>query len=83
MADIDHTKVHLEYLDARDETAQVIKYGVKSVPYFVMEEDDRIINTHAGTMSVTEYASWLGTADYEHDGQPDEAQEWHDFDPEC
>jgi len=19
----------------------------------------------------------------EHDGQPDEAQEWHDFDPEC
>jgi hypothetical protein len=21
--------------------------------------------------------------DREHDGQPDEAQEWHDFDPEC
>jgi hypothetical protein len=21
--------------------------------------------------------------DYEHDGQPDEAQEWRDFDPEC
>ncbi len=21
--------------------------------------------------------------DTEHDGQPDEAQEWHDFDPEC
>lgn len=21
--------------------------------------------------------------DYEHDGQPDEAQEWHDFDPDC
>jgi len=20
---------------------------------------------------------------YEHDGQPDEAQEWHDFDPDC
>ena len=19
----------------------------------------------------------------EHDGQPDEAQEWHDFDPDC
>jgi hypothetical protein len=21
--------------------------------------------------------------DYEHDGQPDEAQEWRDFDPDC
>ena len=21
--------------------------------------------------------------DYDHDGQPDEAQEWHDFDPDC
>lgn len=21
--------------------------------------------------------------EYEHDGQPDEAQEWHDFDPDC
>ena len=21
--------------------------------------------------------------EYEDDGQPDEAQEWHDFDPEC
>ena len=20
---------------------------------------------------------------FEHDGQPDEAQEWHDFDPDC
>lgn len=20
---------------------------------------------------------------YEHDGQPDEMQEWHDFDPDC
>ena len=22
-------------------------------------------------------------AEYEHDGQPDEAQEWFDFDPDC
>lgn len=21
--------------------------------------------------------------EYDHDGQPDEAQEWHDFDPDC
>jgi hypothetical protein len=25
---------------------------------------------------------WLDE-EYEHDGQPDEAQEWYDFDPEC
>jgi hypothetical protein len=26
----------------------------------------------------------IGTPDYdEYDGQPDEAQEWHDFDPDC
>jgi hypothetical protein len=24
-----------------------------------------------------------GTLDDEYDGQPDEAQEWHDFDPDC
>jgi hypothetical protein len=30
-----------------------------------------------------EGAEDLESADYEHDGQPDEAQEWHDFDPDC
>ena len=25
----------------------------------------------------------LDDEDYEDDGQPDEAQEWHDFDPDC
>jgi len=24
-----------------------------------------------------------GEGEYEHDGQPDEVQEWHDFDPDC
>lgn len=27
--------------------------------------------------------SYLPEVDSEYDGQPDEAQEWHDFDPEC
>lgn len=26
---------------------------------------------------------WVNAAECEHDGQPDEAQEWHDFDPDC
>jgi hypothetical protein len=29
------------------------------------------------------FADGVDTDDYEHDGQPDEAQEWHDFDPDC
>jgi hypothetical protein len=27
--------------------------------------------------------SYLPEVDMEYDGQPDEAQEWHDFDPDC
>jgi len=29
------------------------------------------------------YDQGRADAESEHDGQPDEAQEWHDFDPEC
>ncbi len=59
MADIDHTGIHLEYLDARDETAAVIKYGIKSVPYFVMEQDNEVVNKHSGSMSADEYMDWM------------------------
>jgi len=62
MADIDHTGIHLEYLDARDEQAAVIKYGIKSVPYFVMEQDEEILDQRSGVMSVDEYIDWLGKA---------------------
>jgi hypothetical protein len=27
--------------------------------------------------------SYLPEVDNDYDGQPDEAQEWHDFDPDC
>ena len=30
-----------------------------------------------------DYESEDGDYEYEDDGQPDEAQEWYDFDPEC
>ncbi len=75
MANIDHTGIHLEYLDARDETAAVIKYGIRNVPYFVMERDSEIIVKHSGTMSASEYIDWLSQAHCNYDGQPDEAQE--------
>jgi len=62
MSTVDHTGIHLEYLDARDEAALVIKYGIKSVPYFVMEEDDSLLDKRSGIMSVDEYIDWLGKA---------------------
>jgi len=62
MKDIDHTGIHLEYLDARDAMEQVVRYGIKTVPYFIMEQDDEVIDKHAGVMSVDEYIDWLGKA---------------------
>ena len=32
---------------------------------------------------VCTFADGVDTDDYEDDGQPDEAQEWHDYDPDC
>jgi len=31
------------------------------------------------------FEGWVNADEYEYeyDGQPDEAQEWHDFDPDC
>jgi len=83
MKDIDHTDIHLEYLDARDNMESVIKYGVRGVPHFVMKDDNDIIDQRSGVMSAEEYIDWIDQARYDYDGQPDEAQEWHDFDPDC
>ena len=32
---------------------------------------------------VYEAVGMADDSDYDYDGQPDEAQEWYDFDPEC
>jgi hypothetical protein len=32
---------------------------------------------------VYEVVGMADDSDYDYDGQPDEAQEWHDFDPAC
>jgi len=37
--------------------------------------------SEADVKEFVEMNNWLGWED--HDGQPDEAQEWHDFDPDC
>jgi len=55
-----------------------------------MFDKDQLISDLLGWMSeddVKEFVQrndlmpWL--EDEEYDGQPDEAQEWHDFDPDC
>lgn len=61
MKDIDHTQVHLEYLDARAELEQVFKYSIRTVPTFVMTgSDGGFIKQKSGTMSAAEYAEWIG-----------------------
>ncbi len=62
MSTVDHTGIHLEYLDARDEAALVVKYGIKSVPTLALVEDDSLLDKHSGIMSVDEYVDWLGKA---------------------
>ena len=57
-----------------------------------MFDKDSLIQDLLGWMSeddVREFVQrndlmpWLEDEEEEEDGQPDEAQEWHDFDPDC
>jgi hypothetical protein len=56
-----------------------------------MVDKDALIRDLLGYLSESEvadfarrndYITWLDN-DEDEDGQPDEAQEWHDFDPDC
>jgi hypothetical protein len=53
-------------------------------------DKDRMIADLLGWLSERDVAEFARANDYivaqdedEHDGQPDEAQEWADFDPDC
>jgi hypothetical protein len=57
-----------------------------------MLDKDALIRDLLGYLSESEvadfarkndYITWLDREDEEDDRQPDEAQEWHDFDPDC
>ena len=56
-----------------------------------MVDKDALIRDLLGYLSESEvadfarrndYITWLDS-DEDEDGEPDEAQEWHDFDPDC
>jgi len=53
-------------------------------------DKDRMIADLLGWLSERDVAEFARANDYivaqdedEHDGQPDEAQEWYDYDPDC
>ena len=57
-----------------------------------MIDKDTLIRDLLGYLSESEVAdfarkndiiTWLDRDEDEEDGQPDEAQEWYDFDPDC
>jgi hypothetical protein len=51
-----------------------------------VDEEVAGLNEDGGLDSPTDFDEYEMNADDcapEHDGQPDEAQEWHDFDPDC
>lgn len=57
-----------------------------------MIDKDNLIRDLLGYLSESEVAdfarkndiiTWLDRDEDEDDGQPDEAQEWYDYDPEC
>lgn len=79
------------YVDLRDEVIAV--ECSRSIDYYggfeyIKEGEGRttcgsytFFNTESSR--VQECFEYLVEAEIENDGQPDEAQEWHDFDPEC
>ena len=61
--------------DIQNELSSIYDYAEESKDSELMEQ----INN--AEVSISEALDGLYIADY--DGQPDEAQEWHDFDPDC
>ena len=67
---------------------QVVQAMQEEGPMFLQEmsRDERrafqeLFNTCEDFLNLSEELE--DEAEQERDGQPDEAQEWHDFDPEC
>lgn len=69
------------FCDMLDEAGAVVIAGISFDPSRILQEMDPIAYD-------TELANFMDAEGYdldedEYDGQPDEAQEWYDFDPDC
>ena len=69
---------------------QVVEAMNEEGPAFLREmsrEERRafqeLFNTCEDFMNLSEELEAEAERDEDYDGQPDEAQEWHDFDPDC
>jgi hypothetical protein len=71
--------------NSRDEALELVENGVVSAEAMLtmalkyMSTDDVADMLDCNELS----KRFSDEDDYEDDGQPDWAQEWHDFDPEC
>jgi hypothetical protein len=77
-------QIEQQYCDMLDMDGPVTIAGVSFDPSRVLREMDPI----AYDVGLADYMDLVGfdsdeDEDYESDGQPDEAQEWADFDPDC
>ena len=66
------------------------EHGAEHTAKYCAETDEaamELFREDFGNLPVDYLTKVLGLEDdeeeYEYDGQPDEAQEWHDFDPDC
>jgi hypothetical protein len=64
---IDQIEADLKVGDVAPLQVLLQKLDKDDLYYFLSEENQALANHF----------------EYEYDGQPDEAQEWHDFDPDC
>lgn len=69
--------------EATNKILELVEDGVLNAEYVLtaclkyMSEDDMRDMAHSNEIDLDDEDY------YEDDGQPDEAQEWYDFDPEC
>lgn len=74
--------------DARDRALELVEMGMVDAEAMLsmclqyMSTDDVADMLDANELSAR-FQEDADEEDYEHDGQPDEAQEWYDFDPDC
>lgn len=79
----------LSYEGAQENVRQILDSihnkqddGWRIVACEVNWEDAALFCAHTNKRIESAYAE-DEAAESDHDGQPDEAQEWHDFDPDC
>jgi hypothetical protein len=64
-----------------DRVITQIELDIQSLDLMALEEFLKLVPQHLLEAYLPEVD--MAEVESEYDGQPDEAQEWHDFDPDC